>query len=110
MLSGEKKTAVGAFISPHQFKTTIKIKFKIQLYQSDTMESTVLVFAGQPSHDAFQFRRDLGKKADGRIIFEEEYTGYRNSDIELNDKLPLRWTHRLCLRPSEKHHLLILTS
>ena len=100
MLSVEKKTAVGAFISPHQFKTTIKIKFKIQLYQSDTVEGTVSVFAGQPSHDAFQFRRDLGKKADGRIIFEEEYTGYRNSDIELNDKLPLIWTHRICLRPS----------
>ena len=78
----------------------MKFKFKIQHYQSDAVESTVSVFAGQPSRDAFQFRRDLGRKADGRIIFEEEYTGYRNSDIELNDKLPLIWTHRICLRPS----------
>ena len=64
----------------------MKFKFKIQQYQSDAVESTVSVFAGQPSRDAFQFRRDLGKKAAAKITFEEEYTGYRNSDIELNDQ------------------------
>lgn len=86
MLSEEKKTAVGAFISLHQFKTTMKFKFKIQQYQSNAVESTVSVFTGQPSRDAFQFRRDLGKKADTKLTFEEEYTGYRNGDIELDDK------------------------
>ena len=45
MLSGEKKTAVGAFISPHQFKTTMKFKFKIQQYQSDAVENTVAVLS-----------------------------------------------------------------
>ena len=64
----------------------MKFKFKIQQYQSDAVESTVSVFAGQPSRDAFQFRRDLGKKASTKITFDEEYTGYRNSDIELDDK------------------------
>ncbi|MBR5651144.1 MAG: DEAD/DEAH box helicase family protein [Bacteroidales bacterium] len=64
----------------------MKFKFKIQQYQSDAVESTVSVFAGQPSRDTFQFRRDLGKQAYSRLIFEEEYTGYRNSDIELNDQ------------------------
>ena len=64
----------------------MKFKFKIQQYQSDAVESTVSVFAGQPSHDAFQYRRDLGKKADTKLTFEEEYTGYRNSDIELDDQ------------------------
>ena len=64
----------------------MKFKFKIQQYQSDAVECTVSVFAGQPSRDAFQFRRDLGKKAAGKITFEEEYTGYRNGDIELDDK------------------------
>ena len=64
----------------------MKFKFKIQQYQSNAVESIVSVFAGQPSRDAFQFRRDLGKKAAAKITFEEEYTGYRNSDIELNDQ------------------------
>ena len=64
----------------------MKFKFKIQQYQSDAVENTVSVFAGQPSRDAFQFRRDLGKKAAAKITFEEEYTGYRNSDIELSDQ------------------------
>ena len=64
----------------------MKFKFKIQQYQSDAVENTVSVFSGQPSRDAFQFRRDLGKKASAKITFEEEYTGYRNGDIELSDQ------------------------
>lgn len=39
----------------------MKFKFKIQQYQSDAVESTVGIFAGQPSWDGFQFRRDLAK-------------------------------------------------
>lgn len=64
----------------------MKFNFKIQQYQTDAVENTVSVFDGQPSRDAFQFRRDLGKKAAGKITFDEEYTGYRNNDIELSDQ------------------------
>ena len=65
----------------------MKFKFKIQQYQSDAVESTVSVFAGQPSRDAFQFRRDLGKqKSQQKMEFEDEFVGYRNSDIELSDQ------------------------
>ena len=65
----------------------MKFKFKIQQYQSDAVESTVSVFAGQPSRDAFQYRRDLGKqKPQQKMEFDEDYAGYRNGDIELNDK------------------------
>ena len=65
----------------------MKFKFKIQQYQSDAVENTVSVFVGQPSRDAFQFRRDLGRqKSQQKMEFEDEYVGYRNSDIELSDQ------------------------
>ncbi len=63
----------------------MKFNFKIQQYQTDAVENTVSVFTGQPSRDNFLYRRDLGKKAQNNITFEEEYSGYRNSDIELTD-------------------------
>jgi type III restriction enzyme len=50
----------------------MKFKFKIQQYQTDAVEQTVNVFAGQPSKPNAQYRRDLGKKAD-RIIYDDEY-------------------------------------
>ena len=60
----------------------MKFKFKIQQYQTDAVEATVNVFAGQPSKTSAQYRRDLGKTK-GRIVFDEEYVGYRNNDVEL---------------------------
>ena len=62
----------------------MKFKFKIQQYQTDAVESTVSVFAGQPSKTNAQYRRDLGKQKQIRAEFEEEYVGYRNADVELN--------------------------
>ena len=64
----------------------MNFKFKIQRYQTDAVENTVSVFAGQPSRDSFQYRRDLGKAAAGQFTFEEDFAGYRNSDIELDDR------------------------
>ncbi len=60
----------------------MKFKFKIQQYQTDAVEQTVNVFAGQPSKINAQYRRDLGKRK-GQITFEEEYVGWRNNDVEL---------------------------
>ncbi len=63
----------------------MKFKFKIQQYQTDAVESTVNVFAEQPSKTNAQYRRDLGKqKQQLKAEFEEEYVGYRNADVELN--------------------------
>ena len=64
----------------------MKFNFKIQQYQTDAVESTVDIFAGQPSRDGFQYRRDLGKGATGLFITEADFAGYRNADIELTDK------------------------
>ena len=64
----------------------MKFKFKIQQYQTDAVENTVHVFNGQPSKEASVYRRDLGKHKPGAIEYEEEYVGYRNMDVELDDK------------------------
>lgn len=64
----------------------MKFNFKIQQYQTDAVENTMDVFAGQPSRDGFQYRRDIGKKAAGTLIYDDEYTGFRNNDIELTDQ------------------------
>lgn len=63
----------------------MKFKFKIQQYQTEAVEQTVNVFAGQPSKTNAQYRRDLGKRK-GQLTFEEEYVGWRNNDVELTDQ------------------------
>ena len=63
----------------------MKFKFKIQQYQTDAVENTVKVFSGQPSRDVSTYRRDLGRKRAGTLVFEDEYAGYKNADIELTD-------------------------
>lgn len=63
----------------------MNFKFKIQQYQTDAVENTVSVFAGQPSRDSFQYRRDLGK-GQIKLFDEEDSAGYRNNDIELSDQ------------------------
>ncbi len=73
----------------------MKFKFKIQQYQTDVVESTVNVFAGQPSKTNMQYRRDLGKqKPQLKAEFEEEYVGYRNADVELNTSQLLENIHQ----------------
>ena len=64
----------------------MKFKFKIQQYQTDAVENTVKVFSGQPSRDVSTYRRDLGRKHAGTLVFEDEYAGYKNADIELTDQ------------------------
>ena len=64
----------------------MKFKFKIQQYQTDAVERTVEVFAGQPSVNDLAYRRDLGKRAANRqtSIYDEEIeTGYRNNEVQL---------------------------
>ena len=39
----------------------MKFNFKIQAYQTEAVENTVAVFAGQPSYDVTRYRRDMGR-------------------------------------------------
>ena len=63
----------------------MKFKFKIQQYQTDAVERTVEVFAGQPSMDNLAYRRDIGKRQSQTSIYDTEIeTGYRNSEVQLS--------------------------
>ena len=64
----------------------MKFNFKIQQYQTDAVDNTVAVFAGQPSRGGFQYKRDIGKKKKDLFSDTEDYTGFRNNDIELTDQ------------------------
>ncbi len=48
----------------------MKFNFKIQQYQTDAVESTVAVFAGQPTQGGFLYRRDLGKNDAGASLMK----------------------------------------
>lgn len=62
----------------------MKFKFKIQQYQTDAVERTMEVFAGQPSMDSLTYRRDLGQQEIQSLFNDAELeTGYRNCEVQL---------------------------
>jgi type III site-specific deoxyribonuclease len=64
----------------------VKFKFKIQQYQTEAVENTVNVFAGQPAQQGQKgYRIDLGKRAQ-TIAFEGEDSGYSNGEIVLTNE------------------------
>ena len=64
----------------------MKFKFKIQQYQTEAVENTVNVFAGQPAQQGQKgYRIDLGKRAK-TIAFEGEDSGYSNGEIVLTNE------------------------
>lgn len=67
----------------------MKFKFKIQQYQTDAVENTVAVFAGQPSHRVVEYRIDRGKHNQQQIDFEGD-AGFRNHRIELDERTLLK--------------------
>lgn len=60
----------------------MKFKFKIQQYQSDAVDNTVAVFAGQPLHRISEYRRDIGHGM--QMELSDNESGYRNYRIELD--------------------------
>ena len=88
----------------------MKFKFKIQQYQTDAVESTVDIFAGRPSRDGFQYRRDLGKRIKEDVLYDQraEYGkqvlkdiadrltqrfGFTEDEIMYALRTQLTWTH-----------------
>lgn len=64
----------------------MKFKFKIQQYQTEAVENTVNVFAGQPAqHGLKGYRIDLGKRAQ-TFAFDGENSGYSNGEIVLTNE------------------------
>lgn len=74
----------------------MKLKFKIQQYQTDAVESTVGVFNGQPNQgnqDLLKYKIDRGtvyvetdenRKAQQGELFD--YTGYKNGAVKLTEQ------------------------
>lgn len=59
----------------------MKLKFKVQPYQTNAVEAVVDCFAGQPLASGVTYRIDPGRKAQASA-FEE---GFKNADIALPD-------------------------
>lgn len=63
----------------------MKFKFKIQQYQTEAVENTVNVFAGQPAHQGQTgYRIDPGKQTGTLDLDFDE--GFRNGEIELSNE------------------------
>lgn len=62
----------------------MQFKFSIQPYQTAAVESVVQVFAGQPRHEHYSYRRDV---AAGQFVepdlFQDEELGFRNAKVQL---------------------------
>ncbi len=66
----------------------MKLKFTIQPYQTEAVESVVGVFAGQPFNDHFTYRRDVKIERDFTnymLSAEELYMGFANARVALDN-------------------------
>ena len=82
----------------------MKLKFKIQQYQTNAVENVVKVFNGQPNKGLAEYVVDKGKtyvKDNGKLTevknihFEEDSTGYKNGDIVLTKDELLKNIHQV---------------
>ena len=58
----------------------MKLKFKIQPYQTNAVESVVDCFSGQLRNEGISYRIDPGKVSEGEIIgsTDDKETGFKN--------------------------------
>ncbi len=67
----------------------MKLKFKVQPYQTRAMESVVDCFAGQVNTSGIVYRIDPGtNRKDSQGYYQTSYleqTGFKNADIQLTD-------------------------
>ena len=82
----------------------MKLKFKIQQYQTDAVESTVDIFNGQPNQGLLDYKMDQGKVYvidNGKRIeqkgigFSGHDTGYKNGEIVLSEGELLKNIHQI---------------
>ena len=59
----------------------MKLKFKIQPYQTNAVDAVLDCFAGQPKSDALRYRVDPGR-TQSASMFDE---GFKNTDVRLTD-------------------------
>src|SRR3989339_2278992 len=63
----------------------MKLKFKLQDYQTLAVESVVDCFKGQPKASGRRYRIDPGADAKGASLPGFETAGFKNADLVLND-------------------------
>lgn len=64
----------------------MKLKFKVQPYQTSAVESVVDCFEGQPKVDGLTYRIDPGMLKQNQHVRQEwEYEGFKNADFALTD-------------------------
>ncbi|MEO1610340.1 MAG: DEAD/DEAH box helicase family protein [Pseudomonadota bacterium] len=62
----------------------MKLKFKVQPYQTTAVDSVVNCFAGQPSKDNLSYQIDPGViKKEEHYRAPSDYEGFRNAELEL---------------------------
>lgn len=72
----------------------MKLKFKVQPYQTNAVESVVDCFAGQPLVTGASYRIDPGIIKKGEHYRpESEYEGFRNADLRLTDTQLIQNVH-----------------
>lgn len=60
----------------------MKLKFKVQPYQTNAVEAVVDCFAGQPKVDGLSYRMDPGRQAQASAFDE----GFKNADLALTEQ------------------------
>ncbi|PKK89286.1 MAG: restriction endonuclease subunit R [Candidatus Wallbacteria bacterium HGW-Wallbacteria-1] len=63
----------------------MKLKFKVQPYQTNAVESVINCFAGQVNASSIGYRIDPGVRKKVALFKEDSLTGFKNSDIQLTD-------------------------
>jgi type III restriction enzyme len=64
----------------------MKLKFKVQPYQTNAVNDVVDCFEGQPMSSGLSYRIDPGVEKKGQQLrAASEYEGFKNADLELND-------------------------
>lgn len=82
----------------------MKLKFKIQQYQTDAVENVVRVFDGQPNQGLLEYKidhghvyvEDNGKRVEVKELkYDEEDTGYKNGEVVLDEESLLKNIHQI---------------
>ena len=64
----------------------MKLKFKLQAYQTRAVEAVVDCFKGQSKASGLRYRIDPGADAKGASLPGFETAGFKNADLALNDR------------------------
>lgn len=74
----------------------MKLKFKIQPYQTEAVENVARVFDGQPNLGLLKYEIEQGSKSlEMNIKFDETEAGYKNADIVLDEETLLKNIHHI---------------